>query len=62
MLALLLGVAIGVGGTLGVQAMTDEPDPPSSARESGFNSDVRDQLAEEYGDVIRGMHPVRSCS
>ena len=41
---LLLGLALGIGGTLGVQAVTDESTPSS-------RSEVRERLAEEWGEV-----------
>ena len=41
---LVLGLALGIGGTLGVQAVTEESAP-------SFRSQVRDGLAEEWGDV-----------
>jgi hypothetical protein len=41
---LLLGLALGVGGTLGVQAVTDESTP-------GFRPDVREEVAEQWGEV-----------
>jgi hypothetical protein len=40
----LLGLALGIGGTLGVQAVTDDPAP-------SFRSEVRERLAEEWGDM-----------
>jgi hypothetical protein len=40
----LLGLAFGIGGTLGVQAVTDGSNP-------GFRPDVREGLAEEWGQV-----------
>jgi hypothetical protein len=41
---LLLGLALGIGGTLGVQAVTDESTP-------SFPSEGREGLAEEWGEV-----------
>jgi hypothetical protein len=41
---LLLGLALGIGGTLGVQAVTDEPTP-------SFGTEVPEGLAEEWGEV-----------
>jgi hypothetical protein len=40
----LLGLALGIGGTLGVRAVTDESTPSS-------RSEVREGLAEEWGEV-----------
>ena len=39
----LLGLALGTGGTLGIQAVTDESTPS--------RSEVREGLAEEWGEV-----------
>jgi hypothetical protein len=41
---LLLGIGLGVGGTFAVQELTDESSP-------GFRSEVRERLAEEWGDI-----------
>ncbi len=41
---LLLGLALGIGGTLGVQAATDESTP-------SFRSEDRERLAEEWGEI-----------
>ena len=40
----LLGLALGIGGTLGVRAVTDESTPSS-------RSEVREGQAEEWGEV-----------
>jgi hypothetical protein len=40
----LLSLALGIGGTLGVRAVTDESTPSS-------RSDVREGQAEEWGEV-----------
>lgn len=40
----LLGLVLGIGGTLGVRAVTDESAPSSRA-------EVREGLAEEWGEV-----------
>ena len=40
----LLGLALGIGGTLGVRAVTDESTPSS-------RSEVREGLAEDWGKV-----------
>jgi hypothetical protein len=47
-LVALLGVALGIGGTIGVQAMTDASD---AASQPSFRSEVRKGLAEEWGDI-----------
>jgi hypothetical protein len=50
----LVGLALGVGGTLGVQAVTDEDMSKPSVQTSptpSFRSEVRKQLAEEWGDA-----------
>jgi hypothetical protein len=52
---LLAGTALGVGGTLGVQAATEEDTSESSVRtvtahKPSFRSEVREALAEEWGD------------
>jgi hypothetical protein len=47
---LIVGLALGVGGTLGYQAVTE--DEGESTR-SSFRAEARESLAEEWGDAYR---------
>jgi hypothetical protein len=50
-LVLLTGLALGIGGTLGVRATTDQSDSNAHASKANFRSEVRQSLAEEWGDT-----------